>query len=186
MGKEEGYINLQKGRGWNKGRGKKSICCVCGRLFPRSPSHFKSKNSFCSIECKAQGMKLKLCKPMRLGTGCDSITAYYKRKYYRYATLDRGNKVYSIDYSVWDLVNRLKNGECYYCGSKDDLGLDKIDNNKGHTIDNTVISCELCNMTRGARFSVEEMLMIGKIIKVIKNNREKGCDANEYGAVLQK
>ena len=39
---------------------------------------------------------------------------------------------------------------------------------------------------RGARFSVEEMLMIGEIIKVIKNNREKGGDANEYGAVLQK
>ena len=46
-----------------------------------------------------------------------------------------------------------------------------------HTFRNTVISCELCNMTRGARFTIGEMKEIGKVIKGIKEKR--GGDANE-------
>ena len=177
MGKERGYKNLELGRGWNKGLGKKAVCCVCGREFPRSPAQFRSENAFCSLACKAKGMSLGLCKAMRLGTGCDKLTIYYKRKYYKYRNWDKAKKVELPDYSVWDLVERLRAGKCYYCGSKEDLGLDRIENNSGHTFRNTVISCELCNMTRGARFTIDEMKEIGKIIKGIKEKR--GGDANE-------
>lgn len=171
MGKERGYKNLELGRGWNKGLGKRITCSVCGKEFPRSQSKIRSKNAFCSTECKAKGMSLGLTASMRLGTGCDSLIQYFKKKYYKYRNWDKQSRVTLPDYKVWDLVKRLKDGECYYCGHKETLGLDKIDNNAGHTLDNTVVSCELCNMTRGARFSLGEMLELGKVIKAIRERR---------------
>lgn len=177
MGKDIGYKNLELGRGWNKGQHDKSkalICCVCGKEFYRCDSQIKSKNPFCSPECKAKGMTLKLTKSMRLGTGCSAQVRYYKRKYYKYKKWDIDRGVLIPDYSVWDLVNRLKEGECFYCGSHEDLGLDKIDNNGGHNFKNTVVSCELCNMTRGARFTVDEMKKIGEVIRVIRESRKSG------------
>lgn len=171
MGREQGYKNLELGRGWNKGLGKKMICCVCDREFPRSQSKIRSRNAFCNPECKAKGMTLGLTASMRLGTGCDASIQYLKKKYYKYRNWDKQNGVSMPDYTVWDLVKRLKTGECYYCGHKETLGLDKIDNNGGHTRENTVVACELCNMTRGARFTKEEMREIGSIIRSIRERR---------------
>jgi hypothetical protein len=171
MPKSEGYKNLILGRRWNKGKGNKVKCVVCGKPIKRSKSLIKSENSFCSLNCKGKGMTLGLCKPMRLGTGCSDKIKYFKRKYYKYRMFDKRHKLISTDYDVWDLVNRLSKGFCIYCGSKEDLGLDRINNNLGHTKYNTVISCELCNMTRGDRFTIEEMKLIGKIISKIRKLR---------------
>jgi len=171
MGKEVGYVNLILGRGWNKGKGNKARCSVCKKEFFRSKSSIKSENVFCSIKCKGKGMSMGLCKPMRLGTGCKTSLKYFKRKFYKYRIFDELHKLELSNYSVWDLVKRLKNSECVYCGNKENLGLDRINNNLGHTISNTVVSCELCNMTRGKRFTVKEMKMIGKVIQKIKRIR---------------
>jgi 5-methylcytosine-specific restriction endonuclease McrA len=41
-------------------------------------------------------------------------------------------------------------GKCSYCeDSKSKLTLDRINNNKGHTMDNVVVSCNNCNTIRG-------------------------------------
>lgn len=39
---------------------------------------------------------------------------------------------------------------CFYCGCEDlmQLGLDRIDNNKPHTVDNCVVACWNCNNHR--------------------------------------
>lgn len=39
---------------------------------------------------------------------------------------------------------------CFYCGCEDisQLGLDRIDNNKPHTVDNCVVCCGKCNIER--------------------------------------
>ena len=60
---------------------------------------------------------------------------------------------------------------CFYCGDTENIGLDRIDNNKGHCKSNVVASCSICNMTRGNRFTVEEFIELGKVIKDIKNKR---------------
>ena len=76
-----------------------------------------------------------------------------------------------LDFSISELKERLKNN-CFYCEeSVTNRGLDRIDNSKGHILENTLVCCELCNMTRGNRYSVEEMLLLGSIIKKIKNER---------------
>jgi len=186
MPKSNGYKNLELGRGWNKGKDgrKKLICKNCGGKFKRYKTQIKGANVFCSPSCKAEGMSKGLVADMRKGTGCDELTKYCKKKYYKYWMLDKQKNFDLPDYSVWDLVKRLKNGRCHYCGDTMDLGLDRIDNNKGHVLENTVISCEICNMTRGDRFSVKQMRKIGVIISSFKKgsmNISKLVDAWNKG-----
>ena len=50
--------------------------------------------------------------------------------------------------------------------------IDRIDNSKGHTKDNTVPCCYECNCARNNNFSFEEMKVLGKTIKQIKENRK--------------
>lgn len=70
----------------------------------------------------------------------------------------------------WFIENILKS-KCVYCGDTNNLGCDRIDNNKGHTYDNVVPCCYTCNIARGNNFSFEEMKILGKTIKEIKENR---------------
>lgn len=175
MPKSEGYKNLILGRGWNKGQDSRVElkCSVCYKKIKRYKSRIRSKNVFCNLKCKAEGMKKGLTAPMRKGTGAPETIKYWKRKYYKYRKIDKDNYLEMPDYSVWDLVKRLQNGKCLYCEIKEKLGLDRINNNKGHTKENTVVACELCNMTRGNRFTVGEMKKVGEVIKEIYEERKQ-------------
>lgn len=67
--------------------------------------------------------------------------------------------------------DQVENGHCFYCGDTKRLGLDRIDNNKGHTMDNVVVCCYDCNVARSNNFSHEEMIILGKTINEIKSKR---------------
>ena len=71
------------------------------------------------------------------------------------------------------LIDAIRNKTCHYCDTPQKIGLDRIDNNKGHTEDNEVPCCHRCNIARGNNFSVEEFLEIGKTIKKIDNDRAR-------------
>lgn len=60
---------------------------------------------------------------------------------------------------------------CTYCDEPGPNGADRIDNRLGHLMDNVVPACKLCNMTRGDRFTCEEMAEIGPVIRKIVNDR---------------
>lgn len=64
--------------------------------------------------------------------------------------------------------------ECVYCGSKHKIGVDRINNNIGHIKTNCIPCCERCNTTRNNNFSVEEMKLIGEVIKFIDKKRKDG------------
>lgn len=70
----------------------------------------------------------------------------------------------------WFVKNILKS-QCIYCGSKEKLGCDRIDNSKGHTYDNVVPCCYICNCARNNNFSFDEMKILGKTIKKIMEDR---------------
>lgn len=60
---------------------------------------------------------------------------------------------------------------CVYCGDTTRIGLDRIDNTQGHSINNVVPCCYDCNIARSNNFTHEEMFILGKTIKEIKDAR---------------
>ena len=60
---------------------------------------------------------------------------------------------------------------CIYCGDVSP-GLDRKDNSKGHTIDNCVPCCKECNVSRMDNFTYDEMVILGKTIRKIKEDRK--------------
>lgn len=51
------------------------------------------------------------------------------------------------------IIENIFNHKCNWCGETDwrKMGCDRIDNTKGHTIDNVVPSCGKCNIHRGSK-----------------------------------
>lgn len=101
----------------------------------------------------------------KVGTRFSHSKSYAKKLHYKWElTLN--------EYA--DLLSK----PCYYCGylltNEMGVGLDRIDNDKsiGYVMGNVLPCCGLCNVTRSDNFSVPEMLLIGKIIKEIKESRE--------------
>ena len=63
---------------------------------------------------------------------------------------------------------------CVYCGTTEvNRGLDRIDNNLPHVRGNVQTACTDCNLMRGDRFTVEEMLLLGKTVAKIRAARRK-------------
>lgn len=57
---------------------------------------------------------------------------------------------YANDLSIPTIIKLLSLGECTYCGdTKTKLTLDRVDNTKGHTVDNVNVACARCNIMRG-------------------------------------
>ena len=75
------------------------------------------------------------------------------------------------DYTIDDMLEVMSK-PCVYCGDTSRIGLDRIDNSKGHTKDNTVPCCYECNCARNNNFTYDEMLQIGKVIRDIKLKRK--------------
>lgn len=78
--------------------------------------------------------------------------------------------------------------ECFYCrisqkelklvGMKSQtqkivgvLGIDRLDSNKGYTVENIVPCCFTCNQVKSNRFSPKEMQIIGTAIKAVWEGR---------------
>ena len=87
---------------------------------------------------------------------------------YRKADKKR-NQICNLDREF--LINNIFNKECIYCHSLINIGCDRVDNNLGHIKTNVVPCCRICNTTRMNNFSHDEMILLGKIIKEINNNR---------------
>lgn len=74
----------------------------------------------------------------------------------------------TIDWMIENIILQ----PCKYCGDVERIGCDRIDNDKGHTMDNVVPCCYDCNCARNNNFTYEEMLELGKTIHKIKENRK--------------
>lgn len=60
---------------------------------------------------------------------------------------------------------------CIYCGTRENVGCDRIDNKIGHIVENVVPACYICNTVRNNHFAYKEMELIGKTIKQIMEQR---------------
>lgn len=92
----------------------------------------------------------------------------------RYWAMLSRHKKFSGKVIEFDEYSILIKNNCYYCKSllpEAGIGLDRINNTIGYTINNVIPCCANCNMTRGDRYSIEEMkCMIGALISFRANN----------------
>jgi hypothetical protein len=159
------WENLKKGPSAHSKQKEKialyKTCLNCGTDF-RVPPSLYNRRKFCSQQCKNEGQSKCLTAPMRKGTGMDDVRKTLSGKYDRYKKRDG-----ELDFTRQYFYEWLENSSCYYCGSNDTqtLGLDRLNNNEGHVKDNVVVCCELCNTTKGHRFTIEQMKKIGEVIK---------------------
>ena len=90
----------------------------------------------------------------------------------QYRLKDR-KRNFDFDIELDWFYKKVTEGECFYCSDTKNLGLDRVDNTKGHTKDNVVVCCYTCNVARGDNFTHEEMIELGKTIKIIKEKRHE-------------
>lgn len=76
------------------------------------------------------------------------------------------------DITIEWMIDNIILSKCIYCGDTERIGADRIDNDKGHTMDNVVPCCYACNCARNRNFTYNEMLLIGETIKKVKANRK--------------
>lgn len=88
------------------------------------------------------------------------------RQFHAYKYRDK-TKNLENDLDLEFVKNLIKN-PCIYCGDTENIGLDRIDNSKGHTKNNVIPCCYICNCARMNNFSFEEMKILGKAIREIK------------------
>lgn len=103
----------------------------------------------------------------------DNIRAKASKMISSYKHKDRLNNTSICDIDIDWMIENIITKPCYYCGDTHRIGCDRIDNSKGHTKDNVIPCCYDCNCARNNNFSVEEMKVIGKAIKQVKENRKQ-------------
>jgi hypothetical protein len=79
---------------------------------------------------------------------------------------------YTFDITLEFMRSEIAKG-CAYCGDKENVGLDRIDNSIGHVMSNVVPCCYSCNCARNDNFSHDEMKHLGKVISEIKRKRNE-------------
>lgn len=84
---------------------------------------------------------------------------------------DSKNNLEICDIDIDWMIENILLKTCYYCGDSLRIGCDRIDNNRGHIKNNVVPCCIECNSVRNNLFSVDEMRILGKTIKSIKDER---------------
>lgn len=135
------YISKYMGKHlWKQGLRK---CHICKRILPLTFEYFNHSshygwNGFRS-ECKVCGRK-KTKELPSYKTRSKTIAG-------RYSAYKCGSKTRKIEFTLTKKqFTSLWQKPCYYCGSEiKTIGLDRVDNIRGYTIDNVVPCCEICN-----------------------------------------
>ena len=98
-----------------------------------------------------------------------------------YKRIDK-KKGFECDLDIEWIKENITPKECVYCGDKEKLGCDRIDNKLGHLKLNCQPCCPICNYVRQEEFTVEEMLRLGPMIRQIKLDRLKNSPANNINS----
>lgn len=133
------------------------VCLKCG--IKKASKKFRGKISTCT-DCLSVIFKHKVqCKNVDIPR--------HTSLFNRYKSWDK-HRGYTCDLTSNWIRDNITSKECYYCGSTIKIGCDRIDNSKGHTMDNVVPCCVKCNTIRNVHFTSDEMKLIAAaILKVI-------------------
>lgn len=168
-------------------------CMRCNVEYPLSVEFFhreKTRTQGFGYRCKSCMKTVAKLKPKRpdryrllTPEQKKRILASHKKNYLKtstsvhrvrsYRAIDK-RKGHAFDLDVAWYDENIAAQPCHYCGEKDyGVGCDRIDNSQGHTKSNVVPCCWDCNATRGARFSYDEMIVLGEAIRKIRAARNQ-------------
>ena len=102
-----------------------------------------------------------------------------RRNHYVYEDKKAGHDTAQTVTYKWIIENILTDKSCIYCGDseKEHLGCDRIDNSKGHTPDNIVCACPICNWERSLEnMTVQEFIEYRKTHPRLKETMNDGLD----------
>lgn len=103
-------------------------------------------------------------KSMREKNPKEKYIGKMKRRYNSFKRGALARRVNGIPFHITlEQFERMYNSNCRYCGSKDNLGMDRVNSKKGYTIDNVVSCCPVCNIMKGIR---SEEFFINHIRKI--------------------
>jgi len=169
----QGPLDITEESSWKKKQRKWLCKCKCGNEVIRVTNQLnKGTATSCGCQSKERIIKLNTqnCRPYEWIYNNLKRCAINNQKpinlsFDDFLIFTNTNRChYCNDTIEWKPRNSKKNySNCYY--------LDRKDNTKGYSIDNCIVCCSLCNLTRHIRFSYEEMLILGKTIGEIKKRR---------------
>ena len=96
--------------------------------------------------------------------------AYNRKVAGKWRSIKSSSKVREIELSLTrEDFEKLTSGNCAYCGdSRSPLGIDRIDNSKGYTLENSTSCCKICNYMK-KNLSVENF--ISHITKIYSHDK---------------
>ncbi len=147
--------------------------------FSKKIGYYSSYCKPCDVKRKQEKHKLQSIE--ELSKRKEKARKYFHNNkpsylYHSYKNFD-DNKGLINDLTLEFIEKEIVN-PCSYCGHKS-TGLDRIDSSIGHTIKNSIPCCKECNIAKLDSFSYNEMLIIGKAIKEVKDKRLKS-NSPEY------
>lgn len=109
----------------------------------------------------------------------DDDREFHLIRNYKNIDKKKGQFTDDLDYFSRAQADRFLLKPCHYCGTLEGIGLDRIDNSRGHQRDNVVPACGRCNKMRGHLVSYEEMLVVGKALKDFRMKSKENGDASK-------
>ena len=135
-------------------------CPRCNRLLDRS-NFYIIKRKYKEKIYLSTGHLCKSCDGKR-------VNATHDKPARRYLMLKRSAKArnYTMELSMEDMMLFWQKA-CYYCGDGiKTVGLDRVDNKKGYTIENIVSCCENCNRMKLTQTKEEFLEKVRKIYDI--------------------
>lgn len=154
-------------------------------------SKIKSNRIYFNCTCNACGRKLRIRSDglRKTRVGCNKCMGVWRKSnfekiesenpikkdirnkysHFKCAAIKRG---INFDLTNDDVLNICEQ-KCFYCGKERCLGIDRLDNSKGYTIDNCVPCCGCCNkmkMGLEPNFFLEQIEKIHNNIEAIKSS----------------
>ena len=103
--------------------------------------------------------------------------SYIERLAHRYSNVQSRALHYGHAFTLTkEQFAALINQPCGYCGGatpKTSGGLDRMDNTRGYELDNVIPCCVFCNKLKGARFTADEMHLLGATLRLIRERRNQ-------------
>ena len=153
------------------------ICNRCGVSkdideFYRDKRKKDGHRSICKQCCGNSYKKWQQNNPEKVRANNKKACSKFKNTIeYRFWKTRSGAKQRKIIFnlSFEEFKNIVKN-DCFYCGGKDRIGLDRVDSDYGYFKDNIVAACYRCNVAKNNMTQTEFIDLCKKVVKNNENN----------------